>query len=382
VKAEEDRNKPQQDKIGVHRDFITEVDYGGQPDEITQGWDGIKEHSTKEFYYAPGSGAFLARLQAEYPDYFGNRSQDQISQNPNGYTDHISDSTEYKPRIVPYHDKDVRLDRLPGDKGYQKTGYAEPPWAVDQLDQGQNSYPLRAAQSQDTGRHTRIPNLNSNLSPNIQSVTGSGIFGVALSSGLEKSWILGGVGGSLEKEKVTNEDGAYTISYERDPNNPKSEAFAVAQDLYAPEDIATAPFIYLRKAKNGKWEASGGSWKPNKPNWPQGRLDEALPWILSHVPEKLETVFVPKATKKEKGALKNTDNKKQEGRALPDDADAIEKVFFRIKPSAFTADVFFGNLGKAKNEIKELFKARPSGDGKYFRWKIFNGNDLMVTRKS
>lgn len=337
---DEDRNKPQQDKIGVHRDFITETNYGGQPDKITQGWDGVEERSMKEFYYAPGSGAFLARLIAEYPDYFGNRSEDQISQNPSGYDDHVSDSTEYGPRKFPHHDKDVRLDRLPKDQGYPKTGFPEPLWSVDILDNGENTYPLRARQA-----------LIS-----LQAV--------------------------LEKEKVTNEDQAFTVSYERDPNNPKAEAFAVVQDLYDPEPVASAPFLYLRHSKSGKWEQSGGAWKAIGPNWPEGRLNEVLPWILSHVPEKLETAVAPKAPpKKEKPTPKNSDNKGQEVKKIPKDADAIERVLFQIKPSDFVADVFFGNLAKASEEIRKLFEGRPTGDGNYFRWKVFNNNNLMVTRK-
>lgn len=337
---DEDRNKPQQDKIGVHRDFITETNYGGQPDKITQGWDGVEERSMKEFYYAPGSGAFLARLIAEYPDYFGNRSEDQISQNPSGYDGHVSDSTEYGPRKFPHHDKDVRLDRLPKDQGYPKTGFPEPLWSVDILDNGENTYPLRARQA-----------LIS-----LQAV--------------------------LEKEKVTNEDQAFTVSYERDPNNPKAEAFAVVQDLYDPEPVVSAPFLYLRHSKSGKWEQSGGAWKAIGPNWPEGRLNEVLPWILSHVPEKLETAVAPKATpKKEKPAPKNSDNKGQGVKKIPKDADAIERVLFQIKPSDFVADVFFGNLAKASEEIRKLFEGRPTGDGNYFRWKVFNNNNLMVTRK-
>ena len=59
---------------------------------------------------------------------------------------------------------------------------------------------------------------------------------------------------SLEKEKVMNAEGNYTVSYERNPNNPKAECFPVVQDLYAPEELAPAPFVYLRMSKIGKWE--------------------------------------------------------------------------------------------------------------------------------
>jgi hypothetical protein len=64
------------------------------------------------------------------------------------------------------------------------------------------------------------------VSPNIQSVFGVGPFKPRIFAALEKRAYFWGVGGSLEKEKITNDEGSYH-TYERDPNNPKAEAFVV-----------------------------------------------------------------------------------------------------------------------------------------------------------
>lgn len=128
---------------GIHRDVIDENLGTGAPAQVAVGM-GDQSESNHEYKYAPGLTPMAGLVfSGELAQTYQERQSNVSPQDPPGYPDRVEDSNNTPRRPGRRGDRNVQLDRLPGDKSYP-SGSPEPPDGAD-IGVGNMVYPLAGA---------------------------------------------------------------------------------------------------------------------------------------------------------------------------------------------------------------------------------------------
>jgi hypothetical protein len=315
-------NKPTP-QVGLHRDINTSTDYGGKPDKFPMSnWEGWNDEWSKDYYYAPGEGEYLASLlpkliiRSEYADYFGNHSDDQISQNPQGYSDSPPDTTFTEGPPGTRGDAYVAPGRKPNGTDAYDTGLPEPTFWLD-VGLGPSIYPIQ---------------------------------------------------GEQRSRRIENKDGQYSAEFYWDARAKPPTLMVAVADLQDPESAAMRPFLVFNKDSKGNWDPdiSASDWKPNgRQNWPQSRLDEAKAWIVGNNVKKI---------------ISGTDIA-ENGNMPQNKASTDPVLLFRGIPQQDwgRSKVLLYQLSKLPEAIRKIIQGEPDGERDGFQWAV-RGPVLRLAR--